>query len=192
VTRLVLCRHVDAASDVAAGELAVALRAIPLVAVYTSPLERAARTAQAIAAEHGLTPIVADDLREIDLGELDGVPFDRYPRDLQEELLRTPAEAAFPGGESYAALRRRVVAAAAGIVGRHGHEAVAAVTHAGPIRALFGQWLAVAGGAAFRVDQRLGAVNVVDFAGGIPFVRLVNGTGADAASIDHGARSAAL
>jgi broad specificity phosphatase PhoE len=53
------------------------------------------------------------------------------------------------------------------------------VTHAGPIRALLAQWLGIDGDGVFRLDQRLAAVNVVDWTDGIPCVRLVNGTSVD-------------
>jgi hypothetical protein len=54
---------------------------------------------------------------------------------------------------------------------------IAAVTHAGSIRAALAAWLHIADEAIFRVDQRYAAVNVVDWIDGVPLVRLVNGDG---------------
>jgi broad specificity phosphatase PhoE len=174
VTRLVLCRHARAGEAAAVGQLAEALRDLPLVAVYTSPLERAAATVEPIAAAHRLRPIVVDDLRELDFGEADGVPFEALAPDLQRGLLEHPTEVRFPGGESYAELRDRITTACDDIVARHPGAEVAVVSHAGAIRAALATWLSMADGASFRLDQRYASINIVDWTDGTPFVRVVN------------------
>jgi broad specificity phosphatase PhoE len=174
VTRLVLCRHARSGDAAAALQLAGALRDLQLVAVYTSPLERALVTAAAIAAAHRVQPLVVDDLRELDFGDADGVPFEKLPPELQRGLLERPTEVRFPGGESYAELRGRVTAAFDEIVGRHPDAELAVVSHAGAIRAALATWLSMADGAIFRLDQRYASINVVDWTDGTPFVRVVN------------------
>jgi broad specificity phosphatase PhoE len=173
--RLVLCRHSAAGDSDGIALLAAELADIDLAAVYTSPLERAVQTAQAVAASHELRPVVITDLREIDFGDVDGMQFDDYPPKLQATLLSAPGTVQFPGGESYEQLRARVVAALEQIVLRHDGETVVAVSHAGAIRAALATWLSVPPDAAFRIDQSFGSVNVVDRLDGAPFVRLVNG-----------------
>jgi alpha-ribazole phosphatase len=173
--RLVICRHAEAGNAAQAEGLARALADIELTAVYTSPLTRAAETAARVAAAHGLSPAVVDELREIQLGDMTGRQFDDYPPELQKALLERPATVAFPGGESYEQLRVRVVAALAEIVARHSDGVVAVISHAGAIRAALGAWLDLSPDAGFRVDQSYAALNVVDWSDGIPFVRLVNG-----------------
>jgi broad specificity phosphatase PhoE len=174
MTRLVLCRHARSGDAAAAAQLADALHDLPLVAVYTSPLERALVTADAIAAAHRLQPLVVDDLRELDFGEADGVPFEELPAELQRGLLEDPTGVRFPGGESYAELRGRVIGACDDIVARHPGAEVAVVSHAGAIRAALATWLSMADGAVFRLDQRYASINVVDWTDGTPFVRVVN------------------
>jgi broad specificity phosphatase PhoE len=176
VTRLFLCRHAEpGAAD--AGELAET----PLAAVYTSPLERAVETARVIAAAQRLAPVVVDALREIERGEVEELPFEAYPAALQAELLTSPATVRFPNGESFADVRARVVPALAEIVARHDGDAVAVVSHAGAIRAALAAWLEIGGEGAFRLDQAPGALNVIDWSEGRPFVRLLNGTMRDGA-----------
>ena len=175
MTRLVLCRHARWGDAAAAAQLADALRDRPLAAVYTSPLERAAVTAESIAAAHRLQPVVVDDLRELDFGEADGVPFEELPPELQRGLLETPTRVRFPGGESYPELRVRVTSACAEIVTRHPGVEIAVVSHAGAIRAALATWLSVPPDASFRLDQSFASVNVVDVVDGMPLVRLVNG-----------------
>ena len=160
-----------------ARELAAALAGVPIEAVYTSPLARAVATAEAIATEHGLIPIEVAELREIDLGEVEGLAFEQYPAELQRELLTRPLAMRFPGGETYGELRERVCRALADIVAANRDQAVAVVTHAGSIRAALSAWLGIADEAIFRIDQRGAAVNIVDWLDGVPLVRLVNGAG---------------
>jgi probable phosphoglycerate mutase len=176
MSRLVICRHADPGDPTGAAALAHVLEPLRLGAVHTSPLARARETAAAVARPHALMPAVAEGLREIDLGEVEGRSFDDYPRQLREALLRDPTHARFPGGETYTELQRRVSAAVDEIVARHRDATVAVITHAGPIRALLAAWLHIADDAIFRLDQRYGSVNVVDWIDGVPLVRLVNGT----------------
>jgi broad specificity phosphatase PhoE len=176
VTRLILCRHAQEANVAQAGELASALAGVPLDGVYTSPLERAAFTARAVAARHELVPVEVADRREIEPGSVDGLPFDEYPADLRAELVSRPLSVRFPGGESYAEMRDRVLPALETIAAAHARRSVTVVTHAGPIRAALAVWLGIAGEALFRIDQRPASVNVVDWVDGVPLIRLVNGS----------------
>lgn len=98
--RLVLCRHAAAGDTEATIRLAASLAELDLAAVYTSPLERAFETARAVAAPHALSPAVRDDLREIELGDVDGLQFEDYPTELQEALLDAPATVRFPDRKS--------------------------------------------------------------------------------------------
>jgi broad specificity phosphatase PhoE len=192
VTRVVLCRHgePDAAGigrfcgaiDVALSSVGVAeaeaLACLDVDAVYTSPVRRCFETARPLAARLELEPLVEPRLREIDFGEFDGIAYaeaeERWP-EVYAALLREPTTVRFPGGENYAELRARAWAALEEIVNRHDGERVAVFTHAGVIRSLLAHVLSVPDEALFRIDQRYGAVNVVDWLDGSPVVRLVNG-----------------
>jgi len=105
LTRLVLCRHAEAGNAKEANELAAVLASVHFDAVYTSPLERALATSRAVAAQHRLVPVEVADLREIDLGEVEGLSFGQLPAELQAELLGAPLTVRFPGGETYGELR---------------------------------------------------------------------------------------
>jgi broad specificity phosphatase PhoE len=177
VTRLVLCRHAEAGNAAQVAALVQELAALPLAAVYTSPLERALETARAIAVQHGLEPVAVPALREIERGAAEGLAFEAYPAELQAELLTSPESVRFPRGESFDDVRVRVAPAFAEIVAGHAGQTVAAVSHAGAIRAALAVWIEIGGDGAFRIDQAPGAVNVIDWSDGRPFVRLVNGSG---------------
>ena len=196
-TRLVLVRHVAPCESVKgrvygaldvplspearsqAEQLAEALEGEDLAAVYASPLRRAVETAAPIAEKHGLTPQVHGDLREIDFGELEGERYEDLER-RRPELLRSwmewmedPASVTFPGGESFAELRTRALAAAGEIRERHHGSSAAVVAHGGVTRAILAGSLDLREHALFRLDQPYGAVSVVDWFDGTPVVRLL-------------------
>ncbi len=121
-----------------AQELATALSRQAIRAVHSSPIKRALDTAEAIAARFGLKVEIETALQEYDFGELSGLTWpeirERRPQ-LIEQLLSDSADfPRYPAEEGREAFRERVCRALWGIAERHaGEEAVAVVTHAGPI-----------------------------------------------------------
>jgi len=189
--RLLLIRHADPAEEVRgrcyggldvglsargrerARELAEALGGTGLDAVYASPRRRALETAAAL----GPAPIVDDRLRELEFGEFEGRTYDEIAASHPEIYrcwMETPTEVRFPGGESYADLRSRALEAAADLRARHAGETVAAVTHAGVVRAVVADALGMPDGAIFRLGQDYGAVTRLDWIDGVPVLRLLN------------------
>ena len=201
--RLVLCRHAEPeaaargrvcgrvdvglspSGEAQADLLAASLASERPSALYASPIRRARETAERIAPVLGLEPRLDPRLRELDFGELDGMTYEeveeRWP-DLYETWMRAPTEVRFPGGESFADLKRRAIEAAAGLVAAHAGETVIVVAHAGVIRALLVDWLSMPDEALFRIEQRYASVNVVEVLDGTVNVRLVNGQVAAPAS----------
>jgi broad specificity phosphatase PhoE len=164
-----------------AAALAAALGELGLAAVYTSPLARAADTARPIAAALALEPVVVEALRELDFGEVEGLAYDEIEAE-RPELFRAwmddPARVRFPGGESLACLRARVLPALAGIRTIHERETVAVVAHGGVIRLALAEALGLTDGAIFRLDLAEGGVSVVDWLDDVPIVRVVNAAAA--------------
>jgi broad specificity phosphatase PhoE len=162
-----------------AGVIASQLARQPIAAVYTSPQLRATETAGPLAARLGLELTVEPDLREIDFGELEGLTLaeavERYP--VESNWMVAPRNAVFPGGESVATLRARVVGAARAIADRHADETVAVFSHAVVIRAILADALAMPPDALFRLDQSYGGISVVEWFDGNPFVQVVNAVG---------------
>ena len=76
VTQTLSCRRVDPplteAGQAQADQVAAWLADKPIRRIYTSPMQRAVQTAQASAQRFGLAPVVAEELREIDCGVLEG------------------------------------------------------------------------------------------------------------------------
>ena len=155
-----------------------ALREFPLAAVYTSPLSRALDTATAIATPHGLRPLPLDALRELAFGELEGLTYDEIRAErpgLYREWMESPATVRFPGGESVADLRARVLPAVSEIVERHHGEVVALVTHGGVVRVVLAEALGLEDAPAFRLCLACGGLSIVDRLPGTAVVPLING-----------------
>jgi broad specificity phosphatase PhoE len=109
-------------------------------ALYASPLIRARRTAEAIGARTGHTPILLDDLREMYFGELDGRPFEEL-REAYAHLLEADENSAiedfmWPSGESRSGFTSRVLRVTNHIAHRHPGRPVGVVTHGGVIATL--------------------------------------------------------
>jgi alpha-ribazole phosphatase len=109
-------------------------------ALYTSDILRAVQTAEPIGAAVKLAPQTLPDLREIDVGQWEGLTpeelYRRYP-DHMREFERDPARTVRLGGESYAQLQARALNALNAIHAAHrSDETMLAVSHGGTIRAL--------------------------------------------------------
>ena len=118
-----------------AEELSKALRWLPLTAVYSSPLERAVRTAEPLARDHGLGVQTREALTDVDFGEWTGKSLAELAGDPQWTAFnRDRRRACAPGGESLCDVQRRVVDELLSLARTHQSEMVAVVTHAEPIR----------------------------------------------------------
>jgi 2,3-bisphosphoglycerate-dependent phosphoglycerate mutase len=116
--------------------LAKTLAGEPLSAVYTSPLRRAAETAETVAAVHGLDVEVDDGLREVDVGSWEGLTRAELEEHYPAQFGRwVSGEQGWEDGETYDEMGRRVIAALRRLAERHDAHHVVAVTHGGPIRA---------------------------------------------------------
>jgi broad specificity phosphatase PhoE len=129
-----------------AAEVEELLRAPPNrpapVALFTSPLARARSVADALGRVWRRDPTPADWAREIDCGRLEGMPLEQVRREFPQLWERNEAQDddgfAWPGGESYAQFRHRVLEGLAAAAAAHAGGSVAVVTHAGVISQVIG------------------------------------------------------
>ncbi len=101
-------------------------------AIYSSPLKRALDTAQAIASQHNLTVQVETDLREMEVGELEGVSIAELGTSFSEFLLKWrqgKGMEKLPGGESVIEMADRVWATIQRIMKRQEEETIVVVSH---------------------------------------------------------------
>ena len=126
-----------------ADALAKALRSLPLKAVYSSPLERALETAQALASLHGLRVQPRPGLIETDLGSWEGRSVPRLRRSKEWKVLQeAPSRFRFPGGEWVVENQARLVAEVEAISKAHKpKELIVCVGHADPIKLILAHYL---------------------------------------------------
>jgi ribonuclease H / adenosylcobalamin/alpha-ribazole phosphatase len=150
-----------------------------VVAVVSSPLLRAAQTAEAIAAPLGLQVEIVDDLIETDFGDWEGLTFEQAraadPAALDAWL--ASSDEAPPGGESFSAVGRRVRRGREKVIAAHPESTVVAVSHVTPIKLLIRFALDAPPSALFRLQLDTASVSIIDYyADGNCSVRLVNDT----------------
>ncbi|HZC69688.1 MAG TPA: bifunctional RNase H/acid phosphatase [Jatrophihabitans sp.] len=150
-----------------------------VAAVVSSPLPRAAQTAEAIASPLGLPVEVIDDLAETDFGAWEGMTFAQIRASDPEALnawLASPEQAP-PGGESFDAVGRRVRRAREKILAAHPESTTVVVSHVTPIKLLIRFALDAPASMLFRLELDTASVSIVDYyADGNASVRLVNDT----------------
>lgn len=138
------------------------LAASGLVALYASPLRRAAETAEIIGRATGLGVTVIDDLREMNTGRatgLHGAQFMvRHPR-LWWAWVRDDAGLAFPDGDTLSTFYDRAAGAIGSLVQRHAGQTIAVVAHGGVISGYLSLLLEGRGSNRFALRLRNGAIS---------------------------------
>jgi len=116
--------------------VAARLRLPPDTPIFSSPLRRARRLAEA------LDPCARLDARlaEIDFGDWEGLRWDDIDRNAIDDWAADVLNFTPPRGESVADLQRRVIDFSGEIKATVDGTRVALITHAGVIRALLGHW----------------------------------------------------
>ena len=162
MTRLIIVRHAESAFNdqnriqghldsklTARGrrqaeKLSRRLRKLHVDKIYSSDLGRAYSTTLAIA-RHTRAPIVRDPLlREIHLGDWEGMTpeeVDRLYAKGYEKWLKKPSSVKIPRAEGIAHFRKRVTDRVRTIARANRGKAVLIVTHGGAITALLADWL---------------------------------------------------
>ena len=159
MTTLVLVRHATTAStgkrlggrtdaplDDAGRQQAEAaaqrLAAVPLKAVYASPLPRTWETAEIVAAPHRLSVLPDEGLLEVEYGDWTDRPLQPLTKTKKWPVIQSrPSLVTFPNGESIREAQLRAVGAVEAIVARHAKATVAVVSHADVIKALVSFYL---------------------------------------------------
>ncbi|MCI0519047.1 MAG: histidine phosphatase family protein [Chloroflexi bacterium] len=103
--------------------------------IYTSPLKRAAETAEIIAARLGLSCVILEDLRELDVGDLEDTHGSAEGWRVHNGVLRAwiggALETRFPSGEDYYQAEARMRRAVAHILGEKDGRRILICGHGG-------------------------------------------------------------
>jgi len=126
-----------------AAALAESLKAAPIRAIYSSPLERAVETAEPLAQALGLAIQVRPGLLDTDVGEWEGLHLKKLRKlPLWKQVQELPSQVRFPGGESFLELQERLVREIDAIRRAHKQkDLLVVVFHADPIKLVLAHFL---------------------------------------------------
>jgi len=153
-----------------------ALAQIVFDQIYCSDLVRSKKTAKIIAGARQAQIQVMTELREIHLGEWDGVPMAKVRAQFPEKWLErgdNPALFRPPGGESFDDMHNRVISAFEQIV-RQSNGQVLIVAHAGVNRVILCHILGMPLANLFRLGQDYGGLNIIDCKNNSMYVKAMN------------------
>jgi broad specificity phosphatase PhoE len=144
--------------------------------IYTSPLDRAVYTAQAIADRHELTPIMLPELQEIDFAGWEGRSIPELEREQHERYSLWRADPFFnppPGAESWEKLYVRLSRAVKIFLdGSYRH--IAVISHGGIMRALYAVFLGLNPHKVWNMDVSNCAMSGVEMRYGRPCLVFAN------------------
>jgi probable phosphomutase (TIGR03848 family) len=173
--------HLDDRGRAQVASLGVRMRAIPLAAVVTSPLERCRETADAVLAGREPAPPLHVDERvgEVHYGSWTGRPFKELTKDpLWRVVQGHPSAAVFPDGEGLAAMAARAAEAVRDWNARLGQDATyALVSHADVIKSLIADALGLHLDGYQRIVVDPASLTVIQYTALRTFVIRVNDTG---------------
>ena len=113
--------------------LALRLKSEKIQAIYSSPLKRTMDTAKAITHYHQLKVAIEPGLREMDIGELEGISLSQMG-DLRDQYTNALFQGdKMPGGESLPEVQQRVWSTIQRIVNQHSDGVIVVVSHFFPI-----------------------------------------------------------
>jgi len=156
-TKIIFVRHAEAVGNlirefhgwtdkgitergrIQAQKVALALKDTPVDVIYSSILKRTMETAEYISKSKGIPVIPRDDLKEINGGLWEGMPFADLPRVYPKEYATwetQPHLHQMPEGESITGFQQRVISAVTDIIGREKGKNICIVTHGTAIRVL--------------------------------------------------------
>ena len=148
-----------------------------LDAVYSSPQTRAMQTATPLAEAMNLPIQTVEDLRELDIGELDGLYGadlrERYPHVLEQWRINVGA-LTMPGGESIVGLQERTWNAILHIRDEHSEGTIAVISHNFAIQSILLKALGMDLRNFQRIRQDLAAITELEFSNGSPVLRSLN------------------
>lgn len=142
------------------------LRTVPLQAIFSSDLSRCLHGAEMIARAHQLSVVPLEELRELDIGDWEGKPWDEIAQAEPERWQARLADivhTAPPNGESVQAMADRVRKAMTTICTQHRDADVLVVAHGGVNRVILLDAIGAPLAHVFRLEQDFGCYNCIDY-----------------------------
>ena len=154
--------------------LAERLRSEPLDAIFTSPLQRAARTAETVARHHPNVPFQRESaLLEIGHGDWEGLMVDevvsRYGEGLHE-WRKHPTRAQMPNGESFSNILKRVLDFQERLCAEYSDKNVLLSTHDVVVKILVADALGMDMDRINRIWVTNASISVIEYGDELPYL----------------------
>ena len=152
---------------------------LTLAGIYSSDLSRCRFAAEQIALVQNVQPQYCEALRELNIGEWQGKPWQQIQREdpeLWQARLDDIVHVAPPGGESLHQLAQRVRPAVEQIIAAHRGEELVIVAHGGVNRVILLDAIGAPLERLFHIEQDYGCYNIIDYyRDGVAVVKQLNG-----------------
>lgn len=149
-----------------------------ITACYTSDLTRCTVGAEIICAQFGIEPVRCSELRELNIGDWEGLTWDEisthWPKEWQARLADM-VNYRVPGGENLLDIQARVMPLVKEIIKRHEGEEVLVVGHGGTNRIILLNVIGAPLSSVFNIEQNFCCHNIIDYySDGPATVKLLN------------------
>ena len=147
--------------------------------IVSSPLKRALDTAKAIASQHKINVEVDNRLKEIEVGEMEGLPASSLSTSFSQYLMRgwqKGESGRLPGGESYIELQQRSWACIEGLLTVYKDRTAVVVSHYFVILAIIFKALGLQLDYLPKFRLGTGGVSIIEFNERGPHLVLFNDT----------------
>ena len=171
--------HLNERGTDEAKSLAQRLTALPVAAIYSSPLARAIETAFPIAASFNMQIIVDEDFNEMDFGEWTNHSISEMEHQKQFQLFNSfRSNTRIPGGELMVEAQLRMIKGIGKLRLQHSGQTVAIVSHADLIKATVAFYAGIPLDLFHRIEISPASVTIIEIFDDTARIVLVNDTGA--------------
>lgn len=169
--------HLSPRGQEQAKQLTARLAAVPIHALYSSPITRAQETAQPLAVQFGLPVHICEDIQEINYGDWTGRALEELrPLPQWQHWNSFRSGTRIPNGESMLEIQARIISRMQKLKEQHPNEIVALVSHGDVIKAAVAYCLGVPLDMFQRFEISPASVSLVGLTDYGPSVLCVNNT----------------
>ena len=148
-----------------AKNIAKYLKPLNISKIYTSPVERAQKTAEIVAKHNSIHYTIDNRLIEIDMGKFTGKPYDEIIASNGNVFLKFyqgETEIAHNGVETFAEVKKRVLDIIDFVIKEHPNQNVLLVTHMDPIKAMLSTVLDLKPQSLFELILANASLTIID------------------------------
>ena len=135
-------------------KIAKFLKPFKISTIYSSPIERAQKTAEIVSQHHSLEIKTDERLIELDMGKFTGMPYDEIFEKHGNVFLKFydgDLEIAHNGVETFVEVKKRILDMVDFVIREHNDENVLCVTHMDPIKAMISSIMGLKANSLFEL-----------------------------------------